>query len=152
MLSAFLSYLVQRNRRNTDTVMDQALLQIQRSGGNISISTLQEQLHISERSLERKFRQHIGLSPKLFSRICRFQASVHQLRNRQFCKLSDIAYEQSYSDQSHLIRAFKEFAGAPPQQFQRKSAGIVAGLSTNTSVQDPVLFYDLQRNAIPRLF
>jgi AraC-like DNA-binding protein len=54
----------------------------------------------------------------LFARICRFQASLNQIRNNDYCRLSDIAYENEYADQSHLIRAFKEFAGISPNKYQ----------------------------------
>jgi hypothetical protein len=54
---------------------------------------LQETLGLPERSFERKFKQCVGISLKLFSRICRFQASLNQLRNDDYYKLSDIAFE-----------------------------------------------------------
>jgi len=43
-----------------------------------------------------------------------------QLRNKDYGKLSDIAFENDYSDQSHLIRSFKEFAGISPNQYQKQ--------------------------------
>ncbi|MNY79127.1 DNA-binding transcriptional regulator ChbR [compost metagenome] len=55
----------------------------------------------------------------LFGRICRFQASLNQLRAQSYDKLSDIAFEQEYADQSHFIRNFKEFTGLTPFQFRK---------------------------------
>ncbi|UOQ68039.1 helix-turn-helix domain-containing protein [Hymenobacter volaticus] len=81
---------------------------------------MQESLHMSERSFQRKFKQHVGIPPKLFSRICRFQVSLNQLRNHQYHKLSDVAFENDYADQSHYIRSFQEFAGCSPYQYQRQ--------------------------------
>ncbi len=52
---------------------------------------------MSERSLERKFNQAIGISPKLFARISRFQESLYQLRAGKYDKLSDVAYENDIS-------------------------------------------------------
>jgi AraC-like DNA-binding protein len=63
----------------------------------------------------------VGISPQLFARICRFQASLTQLRTRQYQKFSDLAFEQDYADQSHHIRAFREFAGASPQQVRQQA-------------------------------
>lgn len=112
-----------------DATMKYALTQIVQSRGLIPLKRLQDDLGLSERSMERKFKAYTGISPKLFSRICRFQASLIQLRNREYDKFSDIAYENNYADQSHFIRSFKEFAGFSPFQYQKKSFEIVENLN-----------------------
>ena len=70
------------------------------------------------------------MSPKLFSRICRFQSSLQQLRDNDYTKLSDIAFEHEFADQSHFIRTFREFAGFSPFQYQRQSPGVIENLAT----------------------
>ncbi|WP_316833973.1 helix-turn-helix transcriptional regulator [Pedobacter nutrimenti] len=111
-----------------DATMKHALTQIIQSKGLASLKRLQDDLGLSERSMERKFKAYTGISPKLFSRICRFQASLIQLRKNEYNKFSDIAYENNYADQSHFIRSFKEFAGFSPFQYQKKSLEIVENL------------------------
>ena len=96
-----------------------ALQRIIQSQGGISMKELRSELQVSERTLERRFQEGIGLSPMLFARICRFQASLNQLRSQSYGKLSDIAFEQEYADQSHFIRNFKEFTGLTPFQFRK---------------------------------
>lgn len=96
-----------------------ALQRIIQSQGGISMKDLRFELQVSERTLERRFQEGIGLSPMLFARICRFQASLNQLRSQSYDKLSDIAFEQEYADQSHFIRNFKEFTGLTPFQFRK---------------------------------
>ena len=110
--------------------MHYAVSAIARSKGNVALKGLQIELRLSERSFERKFKEYIGISPKLFSRICRFQASLKQLRNNDFSKLSDVAFENEYADQSHFIRAFKEFAGFSPFQYQKQSPEVIENLAT----------------------
>ena len=122
ILSDFLMHRHQTNNRQTEETIKYAIAQIMRSKGSLSLKELQQKLQISKRSLERKFNQSIGISPKLFSRICRFQESLNQLRANSYNKLSDIAYENNYADQSHLIRAFKEFTGLSPLEFKRQSS------------------------------
>ena len=128
MISSFLDSLIGKNNDKSDSTIQYALSLILRSDGNISLKEIQKDLQISERSFERKFKEYIGLSPKLFSRICRFQASLSQLRKNNYNKLSDIAFENEYSDQSHFIRTFKEFAGFSPFQYQKKSSEVVENL------------------------
>lgn len=122
ILFAYLSAHLQRNDPATDPVVAQALDQIIRAGGNVSLKQLQSSLRLSERSLERRFKQNVGISPKLFARICRFQASLHQLKSRDYDKLSDIAFDSGYADQSHFTRTFKEFTGIRPEQYQQKAS------------------------------
>ncbi|WP_426059258.1 DUF6597 domain-containing transcriptional factor [Hymenobacter sp. B1770] len=120
-LAAFLrSNAVQHHARVDDRIR-QSLAQLTGSGGRIPLLALQRELGLSERSMQRKFKHCVGISPQLFARICRFQASLAQLHARQYEKLSDLAFEQEYADQSHHIRAFREFAGASPQQVQHQA-------------------------------
>lgn len=71
---------------------------------------------LSIRQFERQFRQRVGVSPKLFSRIARF-AQAHKLReanpNRSWL---DIAYGCSYYDPNHLVKDFQQFTGTTPTQ------------------------------------
>lgn len=120
LLSAYLLSRIQKTNNPPDRATRYAVSLIMRSGGTSSLKQLQTDLNITERSLERRFNQHVGISPKLFSKICRFQASLHQLRHNQYDKLSDIAYDNGFADQSHFIRTFKAFAGFAPCQFQQQ--------------------------------
>ncbi|PSL46373.1 AraC family transcriptional regulator [Chitinophaga niastensis] len=121
IISSFLYIQIKKNQAPTDEITQYALSQIIQSKGNIGLKELQKNLQLTERSFERRFKQCVGISPKLFSRICRFQSSLDQLRNNDYNKLSDIAFENDYADQSHYIRVFKEFAGISPFQYQKQS-------------------------------
>lgn len=110
--------ILKKKQPTVDSAADFAISRIVESNGAVQLRLLQKELQVSERGLQRKFEQYVGISPKLFSRVCRFQASLTQLRKSNFDNLSDIAFDNGYSDQSHFIRTFKEFAGVSPLQFQ----------------------------------
>ena len=129
ILSAFLSIQIRRNTGQIEGTIQYVLSQLSQSKGSASLKDLLITLQLSERSLERKFQHQVGISPKLFSRICRFQESLIQLKKNNYSKLSDIAYENGYADQSHFIRAFKEFAGSSPFQYQKNSLEVVDNLA-----------------------
>lgn len=120
LLSSSLINSVQDTGDKQDIITKYAVTEIFRGKGEISFNALLKQLQLSERTLERRFKQSIGVSAKLFSRICRFQESLNQLRKNNYQKLSDIAYENGYSDQSHFIRTFKEFTGVSPFDYKKQ--------------------------------
>jgi len=125
VLSAYLFTQVQQNNVSDDKLIRYAITKMFEAKGNVNLKLLQEDLRLSERSLERRFKYDIGISPKLLSRIFRFQSAMNLLRDKSFYKLSDIAYEHNYADQSHFIRSFKEFAGVSPNQFQKQSNELI---------------------------
>jgi AraC-like DNA-binding protein len=87
---------------------------------NVSAEILpwvQKELHMTPRTFQRNFEKNIGLSPNLYRRICQFNSAFWQLNNRRFDKLSDIALQNGYADQSHYIRAFKEFTHLTPKDY-----------------------------------
>jgi AraC-like DNA-binding protein len=96
-----------------------AVNKISATHGSISLSWLHEKLKISERTFQRRFEQQVGISPKLYSRVCQFQSAMKQLANSTYDNLSDVAYDNGYSDQSHFIRSFKEFSGIAPLKFKQ---------------------------------
>ena len=81
------------------------------------LSQVQKELYVTERTFQRLFEKNVGVSPNLFRRICQFNKAFQQLNNRQFQNLSDIAFDNNYADQSHYIRAFKEFTSITPADY-----------------------------------
>jgi AraC-like DNA-binding protein len=84
--------------------------------GLVNIGQLSDRYFSSPRNFERKFKEFAGLSPKLFSRIVRFQSTIKEY-GRPGRSLTDIAYDFGYYDQSHFIREFREFSGYNPKTF-----------------------------------
>lgn len=88
--------------------------------GNYREETLQKvqnELYLTERTFQRMFRNHVGISPDKFRRISQFNTAFKQLQHRKFEKLSDIAFKNGYADQSHFIRSFKEFTNITPKDY-----------------------------------
>lgn len=125
LLAAYLGGEVSRRQGRADGDVQLALARLSASGGRASLPALRQELRLSERSFQRRFKESVGIPPKLFANICRFQASLGQLRRGEYGKLSDIAFEHDYADQSHYIRAFREFTGLAPYQFRQRSNEVV---------------------------
>lgn len=71
---------------------------------------------ISERQLERLFKRYIGLSPKYYARIIRFNY-IFELISSGKSSWMEVVYHSGYYDQSHFIRDFKAFTGEDPSAY-----------------------------------
>ena len=90
---------------------------IARNMGLAAIDRITGTLGVNERTLERRFQQKFGLSPKRFSRIIRFQNFLNAARISDSRGILDTALSFGYYDQAHLIREFREFSGKTPFAF-----------------------------------
>lgn len=72
----------------------------------------------SHRGFIALFRQATGLSPKRYARLMRFQQLMAALRGAPAESLSALAFDAGYSDQAHMNREFREFAGITPLQYK----------------------------------
>lgn len=117
------------------TYITEATKLIRRAKGNITIDELCKNLYVSERQLQRSFKDALGTSPKMYTRIIRFRNAYQQVHLSKTNKISwaSLSYDFGYADQAHFIRDFKEFTGAIPTivaddscQFYQLSTGITA--------------------------
>lgn len=83
------------------------------SRGTIKTAELSRETAVSVRQLERSFSEMIGVSPKLFSSLIRYQLVWQELRSGAYLPL-DITEKFGYSDQSHLLRDFRRFHSMLP--------------------------------------
>jgi AraC-like DNA-binding protein len=90
---------------------------IHSTNGQISIYELSKRNFTTVRQLERNFKRLIGLSPKEYSNIIRFQNALNTIKNSNDNRsLLDIAFECGYYDHSHLTNEIKRNTGLLPSQ------------------------------------
>lgn len=114
------SFFIQQLKKN-DAPDGKAGWAIQLLQQGKTLPQVQSALHVSERTLERYFKHHIGVTPKMYARICRFQSTLELIRQSNFGSLTAVAHLQQYFDQAHFIKEFQLFAGASPKHFLRKA-------------------------------
>ena len=98
------------------------------SRGRLPVGELCEELGCSRKHMLRRFKEQIGMGPKTYARVLRFQRAAHMLGHRdgeswvdetergtgEGMSWGQIALECGYFDQAHMNRDFREFAGASP--------------------------------------
>ncbi|MEP7144662.1 MAG: helix-turn-helix domain-containing protein [Ferruginibacter sp.] len=118
LLDNFIFWLINKSKTECPLIK-YAATQIANDPSKQSLVIVQKELHITERSFQRMFERNIGVAPNLYRRICQFNSAFTQLNNRNHHKLSDIAFQHGYADQSHYIRSFKEFTNITPAAYLR---------------------------------
>lgn len=128
ILEAFLAGKLRRPL--LDKTMIHAVELIADSKGLIQVETLAQQCFMSRRQLLRRFENAIGIGPKLFSRIVRFQQVFTSMEQAPIePEWSQMAYDTGYFDQAHFINDFREFSGMSPSQFFHQAQRSEIGLS-----------------------
>jgi AraC-like DNA-binding protein len=89
----------------------------------VSIGDAVARAALSHRAFIAQFRRAVGFTPKLYCRLMRFQRVLQQATTTA-APWSQIALDASYSDQAHLVREFREFAGVTPAEYRRSAAAL----------------------------
>jgi len=88
-----------------------------RTGGHTPVAGIADEVGWSRRHLGERFRAELGLTPKVAARVIRFDRAAHLLERPERPALADVAARCGYSDQAHLTREWRSFAGAPPARW-----------------------------------
>ena len=86
------------------------------AGGRARIPDLAARAGLGVRQFERKFRNQVGMRPKLFARITRFEAALEFKARFGAKSWTDVAHTFGYYDQMHMVHDFAEFTGATPSE------------------------------------
>lgn len=114
VLENFLMQMLRSPSRHP--AVDFALQQFQRSP-TASISTVTDQIGFSIRHFNQLFRDRVGVTPKLFCRVYRFQQVLDLLLGKTQVDWMDIVFTCGYFDQAHLIHEFRTFADCTPTEY-----------------------------------
>lgn len=83
----------------------------------IDMNTLAESSCLGYRQFKRVFTEQIGMSPKEYHRVVRFQRALYILQNSPAVEIADLAYACGFYDPSHLVKDFRIFASSSPTQY-----------------------------------
>lgn len=99
-----------------------AMNTIYQQQGIITIENLLKVIPVTERQLERKFNEYIGITPKRFADTIKFQHLLKLLQKQpEQEKIAGLIYESGYYDQAHLNKNFKKMTGFTPAHYKDNS-------------------------------
>lgn len=84
---------------------------------DFQVSDCARDIGVSERRLSQVFREHVGIGPKTWCRIRRFQAAVRSLHTGADVPWAELALRCGYYDQSHFANDFRQFSGINPTTY-----------------------------------
>ena len=122
-LEAMLLYRLGRSEEPAPALRH-AVGYIGQTGGTRSISQVEQAVGVGARRLERYFREGLGVTPKLFSRVVRFRRTLALMRGDQHPSWSRLAIEAGYYDQAHLIREVRVLSGATPAELAAETRAV----------------------------
>lgn len=104
-------------------IIKAAIAIIIKKKGDIFLNDLSALLNTSRRTILRNFRSHLNCSFQEFKHVVKFRKAMeYHHQETQSLKLSDLAYELNYYDQSDLIKAFKAMTNETPKKLLAKIA------------------------------
>ena len=126
--------------REGDAAMANASDRLAQDKGPVDLAALARRFRLSDRQFRRRFEAAVGLGPKRFARLVRFQRVFEQERERDARVWSRVALDCGYYDQAHFNRDFRAFTGMRPRDLVKDGDPLTAfflSVSSKTSGPGP---------------
>jgi AraC-like DNA-binding protein len=116
------SWLIHRARSRTQPTrsVSYALRAIDSGLDAVRIGKIAATIGISHKHLLREFDRCVGLTPKLYARLCAFQRVIRSVGHKAEVDWAGTAATCGYHDQAHLIHEFRAFSGLTPANYLAK--------------------------------
>lgn len=116
------SYLMQRfvSKLQINPCVSYAVNQIQQRPDQICLADLNQKIGYSQKHFISMFKSEVGLTPKSYLKIMRFQKAVNEIEQVAFIDWPQIATDCGFYDQAHFINDFRHFSGYTPEEYMRR--------------------------------
>jgi AraC-like DNA-binding protein len=116
VVECFLTHLIKsaKIRQHRVDTISQKMLQ---HGECFSVDAFLKEACLSHRQFDRKFLERVGISPKQYLQVIRFDKAFRMKNRNPEKDWLTIALHCGYYDYQHLVRDYKEFTGCTPNQF-----------------------------------
>jgi len=121
-LNTFFLNQLNMNNNHTQSIIP-ILNHLEKMTGFLSVGRLAHEFQISYKSLYRLFVDEMGISPKMYLKIHRFNRACYLLDSGAKPNITEIVYECGYHDQPHFIHEFKSIMKESPRHYLRSDRG-----------------------------
>lgn len=129
LLNSFFKSLIASKTASNQLLVKHSLNFITANKGHFTIKQLVEYTGYTERHLERKFKECVGLNPKKFGNVVRLHHFLKLLKDKtNETNLTTICYDAGFSDQSHLIKEFRKHTGLTPTEYMYNNGKLTNNL------------------------
>lgn len=112
------NFLIKRLIQNYEFErVEYALEIIENSKGQIKAQVIAHEVCLGIKQFERTFSKYVGINPKKYASIVRFQNVIQMRRKHKNSSMFQLAFDNGYYDHAHFIHDFKSFTGLSPKEF-----------------------------------
>lgn len=112
------NFLIKRLIHNNEFErVEHALKIIENSKGQIKTQDIAHEVCLGIKQFERTFSKYVGINPKKYASIARFQNVIQMRRKHKNSSMFQLAFDNGYYDHAHFIHDFKSFTGLSPKEF-----------------------------------
>ncbi|BFM43201.1 helix-turn-helix domain-containing protein [Flavobacterium sp. CFS9] len=134
LLNHFFGTYISDKTASHQLIIESSLRFITAYKGSFNVNQLAKFTGYTERHLERKFKECIGLNPKKFGNIIKLHYFLKLLKDKSVdTNLTNISYDAGFSDQSHLIKEFKKHTGITPKEYLNNTGKLTNNLIKTVS-------------------
>lgn len=123
LLDAYFIQILRQEVEPDHLLVQQVLKEIHRLRGQLEITYLMQLFGLGYKRLERLFKKQVGLGPKAYCRIVRFNATLFYQTQQPADNLTALAYTAGYFDQMHFVKEVKHFTNLTPKAFFNQGLG-----------------------------
>lgn len=114
LLKQFASRLIQ------NPCVEHAVRRIISQPDQMSLTKISQEIGYSQKHFINMFKASVGITPKAYLKIARFQKAIVEIEQRATVNWTTISQDCGFYDQSHFINDFRLFSGFTPEQYLRR--------------------------------
>jgi AraC-like DNA-binding protein len=103
-----------------ESIVSYAIKEIDKSPAILSLTDIAKKSGYSQKQFIHIFKTHLGITPKMYQRIVRFNKVLSEIEKTQTIHWTKLCYDLDYHDQAHFIKDFQQFAGLNPNHFLKE--------------------------------
>ena len=121
------SFLLKRYLQKLDInpCIAYAVEEISDKPNQTNLGKLYAKIGYSQKHFTDMFKNHVGITPKGYVKILRFQKAISEIEMNKPVRWTSIAQDSGFYDQAHFINNFRSFSGFTPEEYLRKKNGVL---------------------------